>query len=307
MTNKIFKKEVVIGICAILAIVVLVFGIDYLKGINLFKPANYYYVSYENVAGLTVSSPVTVNGFKVGQVREIEYEYENPGHILVQLSLNKNLRVPRGTKAVLKQDLLGTASIHLVMPAHDDMHDIGERIIGETDPGMLAGMGEKVIPAVDDILQKVDTLITSLNKIAASPALEKSVERLDEITAGVEQSVNSIRETVSLLNLAVAELPATMGNVNKASDNVEQMSENLLALSNELKEVPVKPMIDNLNATTENLRRISSQLDSPNSSLGLLLRDRGLYDNVNNTIVSLDSLLTDIKSNPKRYISIKLL
>lgn len=300
MATKFFKKEVIIGGCAILAVLILVFGIDYLKGVNLFKPANYYYASYNDVSGLAVSAPVTLNGFKVGQVRDIEYEYDNPGHVLVELNLDKNLRIPRGTKAILNLDLLGTASIRLEMPASGDMLEVGGRIIGETDPGMLAGVGEKVIPAVDDILRKVDTLVASLNVIVSNPALAKSVDRIDGITEGVEASVNSIRSTVSRLNQAVALLPETM-------DNVEKMSDNLLAFSGELNDIPVKTMMDNLNETTENLKRISSQLDSPDSSIGMLLHDRGLYDNLNNAIISLDSLLADIKENPKRYISIKLL
>lgn len=300
MAHKFFRKEIIIGSCAILAIIVLVFGIDYLKGINLFKPANYYYVSYTDVNGLSVSAPVTINGFKVGQVREIEYEYDNPGHILVQLSLNKNLQVPRGTKAIIKSDLLGTATIYLEMPSHSDMHKVGERIIGETDKGMLSGIGESVMPAIDNILPKIDSLITSLNRIAASPELMKSIARLDAITANLEGTMKS-------LNGSMRQLPAVMGNVDKAVGNVNEISENLVALSQQLNTLPVKPMMENFNVTSENLRQLSTELNSPNSTLGLLLHDRSLYDNVNKTVVSLDSLFVDIKRNPKRYISIKLL
>lgn len=89
--KKIFNKEFIIGICVITAIVILIFGIDYLKGINLFSPANFYYASYDNVAGLEISSPVTVDGYKVGQVREIQFDYENPGKIKVLLALNKKI------------------------------------------------------------------------------------------------------------------------------------------------------------------------------------------------------------------------
>lgn len=300
MANKLFKKEIVIGICAILAIVILVFGIDYLKGINLFKPANYYYVSYTNVSGLQVSAPVTVNGFKVGQVREIEYEYDNPGHILVQLSLNKNLQVPRGTKAIIKQDLLGTATIHLEMPDHSDMHAVGERIIGETEKGMLAGVGEKIMPAVDDILPKIDSLLTSINRIVASPALTASIDRLDGITANIAGTMQS-------LNRSVKSLPETMTTVNSAALNIDSITANLNTLSEQLKNAPIESMLDNFNATSANLKQLSAELNNPNSTLGLLLRDRGLYDNVNNAISNLDSLFVDIKKNPKRYISIKLL
>lgn len=300
MSNKIFRKEVIIGACAILAIAVLVFGIDFLKGINLFKPANYYYVSYTDVGGLSVSAPVTINGFKVGQVREIEYEYNNPGHILVQLSLNKNLRVPRGTEAILQKDLLGTASIHLQLPDHNDMHEVGERIIGITDKGMLASVGEKVMPTVDNILPKIDSLITNLNRITGSESLMAAINRLDGITANLEGTMRSI-------NSSVGTLPSTMQSVNHASINIDSLTHNLVAVTAELKNIPIKPMMENFAATSENLRKLSEDLNNPNSTIGLLLHDRNLYDNANNTLVSLDDLIKDIKNNPKRYISIKLL
>ena len=313
MANPLYKKQVIIGGCAILAVLILVFGIDYLKGINLFKPANYYYVSYTDVQGLSVSAPVTVNGFKVGQVRDIQYEYDNPGHVLVELSLNRDLKVPRGTKAILKADLLGTASIHLVMPSHNDMHEIGEQIIGETDQGMFASVGDKVMPAVGEILVKVDTLLASLNTIVSDPAIATALGRLDGITYGVEGTINNVDLTVrdingavKTLNQAISTLPPTMDNVNHASANVEKMSENLLTVSQDLKDLPVKQFMDNLNTTSQNIKSLSQELNNPNSTLGLLLRDKGLYNNVNNTISSLDSLLVDIKANPKRYISIKL-
>lgn len=300
MAKKFFSREVIIGACAILAVIVLVFGIDFLKGINLFKPANYYYVSYTDVNGLQVSAPVTVNGFKVGQVREIEYEYDNPGHILVELSLNKELRVPRGTQAIIKTDILGTSTIQLDMPDHDDMHEIGERIIGVTEKGMLAGVGETLMPTVDNILPKIDSLITSLNRIAGSPELLAAVQRLDGITASLEGTMKSI-------NNSVGQLPSTMENVNAATANIGVVTENLKTLSADLKELPIKPMMQNFNVVSQNLKQLSTDLNNPDSSLGLLLHDRGLYDNINSTIVSLDSLINDIKENPRRYISIKLL
>lgn len=300
MANKIFRKEVIIGVCAILAVLILVFGIDYLKGINLFKPANYYYVSYTDVNGLATSAPVTLNGFKVGQVRDIEYEYDNPGHILVELSLDKNLKVPRGTKAIIRTDLLGTATVELDMPKHNEMHEVGERIIGVTDKGMLASVGETLMPTVDNILPKIDSLITSLNRIAGDPALLASIKRLDGITANLEGTMRSI-------NASVKQLPATMENVGNASQNIKELTANLVTMSNDLKELPIKPMVENLNATTANLKQISTDLNSKDSSFGLLLHDRSLYDNINSTVVNLDSLFIDIKKNPKRYISIKLL
>ena len=97
------KKELIIGLCVLIALLVLFFGINFLKGVNLFKAANYYYATYTNAAGLQQSAPVTLDGFKVGQVREINYDYTNPGHVKVELSVDRELRIPKGSEAVIEQ------------------------------------------------------------------------------------------------------------------------------------------------------------------------------------------------------------
>ena len=131
------KRNFIIGLCVLVALAILFFGLEFLKGVNVFKPANYYSASYTNVAGLQVSAPVSVNGFKVGQVSHIQYEYDNPGHVLVEMSLDKALKVPQGTKAVIEADLLGTATVRLVMASSNDYHNVGDKLIGETASGMM--------------------------------------------------------------------------------------------------------------------------------------------------------------------------
>jgi len=113
--NKLFSREVKIGASVLVALLALVLGINYLKGVNIFKAANYYYASYTNVAGLAQSAPVTLNGYKVGLVRDVAYEYDNPGHVRVELSLDRQLRLPEGTAAAIVTDMLGTSTIELRM------------------------------------------------------------------------------------------------------------------------------------------------------------------------------------------------
>lgn len=298
--NKIFRKETIIGLCTVIAVLVLFFGIEYLKGVNMFKPANYYYVSYTDVNGLAVSSPVTVNGFKVGLVRDISYEYDNPGHVLVEISLDKQLRIPRGTVAQIQSDLLGTASVVLLMGTDTDSHLVGDKIAGSTDAGMMAAVGENLLPAVGNILPKVDTLLASVNRLVADSSLLAAIGRLDAISRSIDHTMRNI-------DASVAKLPATMDNVRGMTDNINRISGNLAAVSDELKDLPIRPMMDNANATMSNLRQVTAELNNPQSTLGLLLHDRKLYDNLNSAMADLDSLFVDIKRSPKRYISIKLL
>lgn len=294
------KKEVLIGLCAVIALLVLYFGIEFLKGVNLFKPANYYYASYTDVAGLQKSAPVTINGFKVGQVREISYEYDNPGHVRVELSLDRELRLPVGSKAVIEQDLLGTSTVVLHMSDSKDFHDVGNRIQGETAQGLMGSVSEQLMPSVSAIFPKIDSLVTSLNALVGDPALAKSVKRLDDITLSLDQ-------TMRQLNATAGQLGPVMKNVNGITGNVNTVTADLAQVSGKLAELPVDSLMNNIMVLSGNLRALSEELDNPESTIGALTRDRALYDNLNNAAASLDSLLIDVKKNPKRYISIKLL
>lgn len=302
--KKIFSKEVLIGFLVILALAVLFVGIDFLKGVNVFQKENTYYISYQNVQGLTVSAPVTVNGYKVGQVREIAYEYDNPGHIRVDIDIDDELRLPEGTTAELSSDLLGTASISLKLGTSASMISAGSEIPGVVPAGMMDMVSTEVLPSVSQIFPKVDTLITNINALVADPALAQSIERLDALTA-------NLVSTTSRLNGFVATLSPISSDIKQITGNFVGTSETLNSMAENINNIPVDSIVTSLQATVKDLHDITSELNSdlknPDSTLGKLLKDPALYDNLNQSIQSLDSLFVDIKKNPKRYISIKLL
>ena len=294
------RKEITISICVILSLCILFLGIDFLKGVNVFKPSNYYTASYTNVNGLAVSAPVTINGYKIGLVRSIEYQYDNPGHVGVEFSLDKELKLPVGSKAVIVCDMLGTATVQLILTDNKEFHNVGDEIIGETASGLMDNISNDLMPGVANIFPKIDSLLTSINKLVSDPALEASVKRLDAITANLQATIVS-------LDKASKSLPKVMTNIEGVTDNVNTITGNFAVLSEELKNAPIDSTLMNIQQTTENLRLLTEELNNPNSSLGLLMNDPQLYNNLNNTVKSLDSLFIDIKKNPKRYINIKLL
>lgn len=297
---KAYSREVIIGLSVLIAGLVLFFGIDYLKGVNVFKAANYYYVSYTSVNGLTVSSPVTLNGFKVGQVRDIAYEYDNPGHVKVELSLDKRLKVPSGSKAIIQTELLGTASVVLKLSDSGDFHEIGDVLVGETAPSMLDGVSEKLMPAVETIFPKVDSLLTSVNRLVSDSALLASVRRLDKITSNLEA-------TTVYLNRTLATMPKTMNTVDGVAMNLDSISRNLAVVSEDLKTLPLKETMANVETITKNVNDLTTKMNSSDNNIGLLFNDRELYDHMNGIAGGLDTLVFDLKKNPKRYIpSIKV-
>ena len=305
--KKIFTKEFTIGLSVVIALLVLFFGINYLKGINIFHPTNYYYVSYTNVAGLSQSAPVTINGFKVGLVREIEYEYDNPGHVRVELSLDQALRIPRGSKAVLVTDMLGTSSIELRLNTGNQFHDIGEKLIGENSTGLMSSITTDVMPGIASIIPKVDSLLVAITTIATDSALINSVHRLDRIMANLESSSTQLNKVMNTMPGIAGDAGTVMKNFTKVSSDFTTISSDLAVVSTELKQMPIDSTMANIHTLSLQLNDLMRKINSPNSSAGMLLNDTQLYNNLNNASASLDSLLKDVKKNPKRYISIKLL
>ncbi|MDE5886110.1 MAG: MlaD family protein [Muribaculaceae bacterium] len=299
--KKLLSKEFIIGLSVIVAILVLFFGIEYLKGINLFKPANFYIAQYSNVAGLEVSAPVSIDGYKVGQVREINFNYVNPGKIEVVMALNKSLRLPKDSKAVIATSLLSGAYVEIKMGKSKELAEVGSIIMGETTPDMMASISDQVMPAIGSILPRVDSLLANLNTLVADPALSESIRRLDGITADISATTAGLRTVMG------QQVPGIMSKAGKVATNLDTLTQNLGKLSYQLKQLPLDQTMGNVNEITENLAKFSGQLNSSTSTLGKLNNDPELYNRLNRVSADIDSLILDIQKNPKRYISIKLL
>ena len=252
------------------------------------------------MAGLAQSAPVTVNGYKVGLVREINYEYDNPGHVRVELSLDRKLQLPVGTEAVLVTDMLGTSSIELKMGRGSQMHKVGDKLMGANAAGLMDNVTKDLLPAVSSALPKIDSLLTAVTAIVSDPALLGAVKRLDAVMANLERSTSALSSTM-------ARTPAIASDAQTTMANVRQISSDLTEVTAAIRKMPLDSTMANVQSLTERLNQISGQLQSRDSSLGLLLNDPSLYNSLNAAVGSLDSLLQDVKRHPKRYISIKLL
>ena len=299
--KKILTKEFGIGISVIVAIVILIFGIDYLKGKNLFSPANYYIAEYEDVAGLERSAPVVVNGFKVGQVREIAFDYANPGKIRVTLALDKDLHVPANSVASLGSTLLSGAFVNLTLGDSKTMLEKGGLIKSAKAQDLMASLQSETVPTVNSVLERVDSLVLNLNTLVGDPALLQSIRRLDGSSGKVMSATEGLNTTVN------GQLPPLMANARHAVVRIDTIAGNLAALSADLRRLPLQSTMENVNSLTANLEKFSHRLNDQTSTLGQLTGDDELYRRLNSVTANIDSLIVDIKRNPKRYISIKLL
>lgn len=299
--KKIFSKEFIIGLCVIVALVILFFGIDYLKGINLFRPANFYYASYDNVAGLTVAAPVNVDGYKVGQVREVAFDYENHGKIKVLLALDNKLRIPEDSYAVLETGLLDGAYVTIHLGKSAKMIEVGGDVPTQTAPDLMSAVSNDLLPGVASILPKVDSLLANLNRVVTDPALIQSVQRLDGISANLLATSGSLNASLG------RQVPKILSNAGNITTHLDTITGNLTELSAQLKALPLQSTMTNVESVTGNLVTFSEKLNSSKGTLGKLMNDPELYEQLSRVSADVDSLIVDIKKNPKRYISIKLL
>lgn len=306
--KKFTSKEFIIGLSVIIGLVILYFGINYLKGVNLFKPGNYYYVNYENVAGLETAAPVTVDGYKVGEVREINFDYNKPGNIVVALSVNKNLRLPKDTKAVIVSGLMSGASIELKLGKSKEYVDVDGFITGALQAGLMDAVGNDIMPTVTDLLPHIDSLVVSLNATANNLARLSAKEELDRSLNNVERITSDLAALSSTLNNTFGKgAPELMGDATEITENLKKITEDVSKLTAELNNLPLQSSMDNINKMTENLETLSRNLNSTNGTLGKLMNDPTLYNQLNRVTADIDSLINDLKKNPKRYVNIKLL
>ena len=298
---KFFTKNVKIALTVLVGLVLLYWGINYLKGINLLTPANYFYTEVDSAEGLLEAAPITVNGFQVGQVREINYDYQK-NKITIMLAMNKEMKVPEGSTINMVSGLLGGTSLVLKLGDGPAMKT-GSYIPTSELPGLMDHVTDNVMPMVSEMLPKVDSIMSNVNGLTSDPALLAALARLDGITRQLNASAQQITILMNGLNRSV---PGVMSNVNGITSNLNGATGNITDFSATLKQMPLDSTIQALNATLANLQSLSQQLNDKNSSLGKIINDRELYDNANHAIASLDSLLIDIKANPKRYINVKV-
>jgi phospholipid/cholesterol/gamma-HCH transport system substrate-binding protein len=289
---KFFTKEVKIALAGIIGIVVLFFGMQYLKGLSIFSNDSDYYVKFADVSGLSSSSPVYANGYKVGVVRDIEYDYSTTGKIVAVLGLDKQMRLPRGSHAELASDLLGNIKINIILGENPiDILQPGDTITGSPEIGIMSKVGD-LMPYIESMLPKLDSILGSLNALLADPALSNTLHNVEGMTASLNTTSRELQSLSTSLNHNV---PAMMTNANKVLNNTEQLTANLAGID-------VEGMTAKVNQTLANVEQMTQKLNSNEGSLGLLMRDASLYNNLSNTAASADSLLIDLKAHPKRYV-----
>lgn len=288
------KKEVKIGLAGIGALLILFFGINYLKGISMFKPESYYYVDFTDVNGLAQSSPVFANGYKIGIVRDLQYDHQHPGHVIVGIEVDQDLRIPTGSKAELVTEMLGTVKMNMMLQYESTTFlNPGDTIEGTANTGILGKAEKDLLPKVEQMMPKLDSILSSLNQLLADPSLKQTLHNAKKLTASLNAT------SVQLHGLMSKDIPQLTSNVTAITENLKGISENL-------KGIDYAATFQKVDSTLQNVHLLTEKLGSKDNSIGLLLNDDALYKNLNATSANAASLLKDLQEHPKRYVHFSL-
>ena len=287
------KKEVKIGLIGIVAIALLIFGINYLKGVRMFQGSSYYYVDYTDINGLAISSPVYASGYKIGLVRDIQYNHANPGHVTVEVELDENMQIPEGSIGELVTDMLGTVKMNLKLNLQcKEYCQPGDTLPGIVNNGLMS-VAEGIMPKVEQLVPKMDSILHSLNQLLANPALTATIENTEKLTANLDV-------TARQLNLLMKnDLPQLTGRMVTIADNFTTISENL-------KTIDYAETFQKIDSTLQSVQLLTSKLNSKDNTVGLLFNDATLYNNLSSTTANAASLLEDLQAHPKRYVHFSL-
>lgn len=290
MENKksTFTRELWIGVLGIIAILIIYLLINFFKGINIFSTGEKYYVKFSNIGEIVNTSPVFINGYKVGHVSNVIYNFNNPDEVYVEMHLDNQLQMPVGSVALINTKLLGSSTISLALGNGDTMIQPGDTLEGRMNTGAMDEAGE-MLPKITAMLPKLDSILVSLNSTLANPAINKSVNNIETLTA-------ELNNTATLLNSVLKnEIPV-------AADKLIKIEDDLLKMSAQLSEVDYNKLIGSLEASLNNIQEITTALNNGEGTAGMLLKDEALYNKLNNTAEAATLLLEDLKQNPKRYV-----
>ena len=290
------SKEVKIGMAFVIAIFILYYGISFLKGINLFRPSNSYMVVFDDVAGLTQATPVTLNGYPIGLVSSMKLDTEHGNRIITYLDMNKGVQLPKGSKMILDVSMLGSATI--IVEESDNKTEFissSDTIIGFRNKGILDAAGG-MIPPIQNLMPKIDSILTGINVLVNNPALSQSLSDVNQITGDLAKTTKQLNVMMAALN---KDVPTITGNLSQASTDFATMSK-------QFNQIDLASTYKSVDATVKSLENLSAKMNSKDGSIGLLLNDRQLYDSIVNTMSNASLLLKDVKENPSRYINVKV-
>lgn len=290
---KRISREIKIGAAFIVALALLYFGINFMKGSNVFSRYNTYYTVLKHSGGLASSSAITVNGYQVGTVSNVAYDYTTPNRIVVTLRVTESLRLPKGSRAVVVSSMMDGSSISLKLTQGTEYYADGDTIGNGVANGMMAEVENVMLPQINAMIPKVDSLITALTTLVSNPSLTNSLSNVERISSKLDYTVDELNRVFH------SELPQLMNSLQGTADNMNNITSDLATID-------FAQTMERVDSTLASMQALSAALMSDQSSVGRLLNDTAFYSNLNGVCTNANALIEDVKAHPARYINISV-
>ncbi|MCI5680540.1 MAG: MlaD family protein [Bacteroidales bacterium] len=291
-----YAREIKVGVLAVVCIFLLFFGFNFLKGVNIFSSMYSFHGVYDNIHGLEEQAPVLIRGYKVGQVDKIHYDFTKDSAFIVDVSINRDIDLPRGTQMALVADgLLGSMAIELQLPAtySDNLCKSGETLPTTYIPGLVENLQVNLLASLENTIDGVDSLVNQLNGQLANDHLANTLANVDNISSDLTTVSHDLK------GLMRNQVPQIVSNADTAVHSIK-------LIAADINRADISGTVARVDSAVAQVNTTLADINSDNGTLGLLLHDKSLYMNIDATVVSADSLLTDLKANPKRYVHFSL-
>ncbi|MEN9458988.1 MAG: hypothetical protein RL135_1582 [Bacteroidota bacterium] len=310
------SNETKVGALTAVAITLLILSFNFLKGKTLLKTGNYLYAKYTDTKGVKISNPVYVNGFQVGAVADIENADPTLKSLIVAIKLTDAYDIPANSVAVINENPLGTPSIEIKLGNSQSFLQQGDTLQTAESKGLLSGVMDKLGPVTEQLEKTIETLDVVLKNINSvfDPQTKNNLQAvIANVNKTTESLVVSSASLQQMLNQQTGSVAQSLSNVNKftknLSDNNEKISQtltNVTKASDNFSKADLAGSVDQLKAAIGNLNKLVEKVNSTDGSLGKLINDKTLYNNLNNTIKSANILVDDLRVHPKRYVNISV-
>ena len=295
-------REIKVGVLAAVCLFLLFFGLNFLKGVNIFSPTNSYHGVFYNLHGLEEQAAVYIRGHKVGQVDRIHYDFTRDSAFTIDISVNRDIALPEGTQMALVSDgLLGGMAIELQMSAKglEDEGISGLAVARGTFlpttyvPGLMESLQGDLLAHVDKAVQDIDSLVASLQGQVAGNHIQSALQNVDRVSGDLTVVSSDLKK---MMNNQVPRI------VNKA----DTMVTNLNTVVADIRDADLKSTVGRVDKAVDGVNAVVADVRSQEGTLGQLIYNKALYNHIDATVVSADSLLTDLKAHPKRYVHFSL-